>query len=62
MNTIPIAYALYLPTPVGPKKANVAMGLEGSDIPALERWIASATTFIKIRWKVSKVSQWHTER
>ena len=37
MNTIPIAYALYLPTPVGPKKANVAMGLEGSDIPALER-------------------------
>ena len=37
MNTIPTAQAIYLPTPVGPKKANVAMGLEGSDIPALER-------------------------
>ena len=37
INAIPISHGIYLPTPVGPKKAKVAMGLEGSDIPALER-------------------------
>lgn len=27
---------IYLPTPVGPRNARVAIGLEGSDMPALD--------------------------
>ena len=52
--TIPINNPIYLPTPVGPKKAKVAIGFEGSDIPALDRWIASATTFKQIKWKMER--------
>ena len=33
----PINNPIYLPTPVGPKKAKVAIGFEGSDIPALQK-------------------------
>mmetsp|Transcript_24731 Transcript_24731/g.53334 ORF Transcript_24731/g.53334 Transcript_24731/m.53334 type:complete len:277 (-) Transcript_24731:105-935(-) len=43
-----------LPTPVGPRNMNEAMGLDGSDKPARERWTASATASTASSWPVTR--------
>ena len=46
-NCAKVLQSSVLPTPVGPRNARVAIGFEGSDMPALDLWMASATTYKK---------------
>ena len=43
-----------LPTPVGPRKMNEPMGRLGSDRPARERRMASATAVIASSWPMTR--------
>ena len=45
-----------LPTPVGPRNANAAMGFDGSPSPALDRRTASATSAQASGWPTTRAA------
>ena len=47
-----------LPTPVGPRKRKLPMGLLGSEMPARERWMASVTRRTASSWPTTR--RWMT--
>ena len=44
-NVAKVLASSVLPTPVGPRNMNDAIGRLGSDKPARERWMASVTAY-----------------
>ena len=55
MNSANALHSSVLPTPVGPKNMNEPLGRFGSDSPARERRMASATAFTASCWPTTRL-------
>ena len=56
MNSASALHSSVLPTPVGPKNMNEPLGRFGSDNPARERRMASATALTASFWPTTRLS------